>query len=160
MGSPKSQPSTRVPVLILLIAILLVTVIFIIIAFITKNSQFTGNPSPEPSPPTTSVTALLHSTPTPSSSPGLIVYGFVRSPSGEGEAGVDIYRSYASYPGVIIATTATDGYYQSDFYAIPGDEMITVYAVKSGIKYDPEYAYWRHYHGYEITQRDFLSLSP
>ncbi len=37
--------------------------------------------------------------------PGLVVYGNVRTANGEGVANVNIYRGYAAYPGVLIATT-------------------------------------------------------
>ena len=92
--------------------------------------------------------------------PGWVVYGFVRDKSGAGVEGVSIYRSYASYAGVMIATTDDNGYYQSDFYAIPGDEMITVWADRSGLKFDPENYYWRHYYGYEQVECDFLVNLP
>ncbi len=59
------------------------------------------------------------SAPQPTSTPGLVVYGVVRNLSGSAVGGVNIYRRYASYQGVIIATTDANGFYQSDFYYIP-----------------------------------------
>jgi len=99
-------------------------------------------------------------TPVVESAPGLVVYGFVRDKSGVGVEGVSIYRSYASYAGVVIATTNAKGYYQSDLYPIPGDEMVSVWADRSGLKFDPENYHWRHYHGYEQTECDFLVSFP
>ena len=99
-------------------------------------------------------------TPVAGSAPGWVVYGFVRDKSGVGMEGVSIYRSYASYAGVVIATTDANGYYQSDFSAIPGDEMITVWADRSGLKFNPENYRWRHYYGYEQTECDFLVNFP
>ena len=39
-------------------------------------------------------------TPTPMTTPGLVVYGYVHDQGGAGVGSVNIYRSYASYPGV------------------------------------------------------------
>ena len=94
-------------------------------------------------------------TPTLSMTPGLIVYGYVRDEGGVGLANVEIYRNYASYPAELIATTDADGYYESDFYPIPGDEMVSVYAQHAGVSFEPEYYRWRHYYGYEKTECDF-----
>ena len=99
-------------------------------------------------------------TPVAESAPGMVVYGFVRDKSGIGVEGVSIYRSYASYAGVEIATTNAKGYYQSDFYPIPGDEMVSVWVDRSGLEFDPENYHWRHYHGYEQTECDFLVNFP
>jgi len=65
-------------------------------------------------------------TPTPMTTPGLVIFGYVHDKGGAGVGSVNIYRNYASYPGVLIAITDEDGYYQSDFYPIPGDEMVSV----------------------------------
>jgi hypothetical protein len=92
--------------------------------------------------------------------PGLLVYGTVTNRSGAGVAGVNIFRSYASYSGIVIATTDADGDYQSDFYAIPGDEMVTVWAEGLGYEYKPEHYYWRHYYGFEQTNCSFLAHLP
>jgi hypothetical protein len=99
-------------------------------------------------------------TPVARTAPGWVVYGFVRDKSGAGVEGVSIYRSYASYAGVVIATTDANGYYQSDFYAIPGDEMITVWADRSGFEFDPDNYHWRHYYGYEQAECDFVVILP
>jgi hypothetical protein len=96
-----------------------------------------------------------HKLPTPMSTPGLLVYGSVQDSNGLGLEGVEIYRSYASYPGVVIATTGVDGYYESEFAYIPGDEMVTVWALSPGIVFEPENYYWRHYYGYVQTERNF-----
>jgi hypothetical protein len=96
-----------------------------------------------------------HSLPTPMTTPGLVVYGTVYDLNGSGLGGVEIYRSYASYPGVVIATTEADGYYQSDFAMIPGDEMVAVWALSTGLAFEPDNYYWRHYYGYELTERNF-----
>lgn len=99
-------------------------------------------------------------TPVAGSAPGWVVYGFVRDKRGVGVEGVSIYRSYSSYAGVLIATTDANGYYQSDFSPIPGDEMVTVWADRSGLEFSPENFHWRHYYGYEQTECDFLVNFP
>lgn len=95
-------------------------------------------------------------TSSPEPTPGLVVYGSVRDENGAGLDHVAIYRSYASYPGVQIAETDSFGYYQSEFYSIPGDEMVTVWAEKAGIQFSPPRYYWRHYAGYEMTACNFV----
>jgi hypothetical protein len=97
--------------------------------------------------------------PKPVATPGLVVYGYVQDMNGAGLEGVSIYRKYASYPGVVIATTDPNGYYQSDFYTIPGDEMVTVWADGLGLKYEPDQYYWRHYYGYEGRECSFIAPS-
>ena len=96
-----------------------------------------------------------HKVPTPMTTPGLVVYGTVLDSNGVGMEGIQIHRGYASYPGVVIATTGADGYYQSDFAIIPGDEMVTVWALSPGMAFVPESYYWRHYYGYEQTECNF-----
>ncbi|PWB55472.1 MAG: hypothetical protein C3F13_04120 [Anaerolineales bacterium] len=98
-------------------------------------------------------------TPSVENVPGLVVYGSVRGQNGEGIAGVTVYRQYASYPGVVIATTDGSGYYKSDFYGIPGDEMVSVWAEMSGLKLLPERCSWRHYYGSEVKACDFVAQS-
>lgn len=88
--------------------------------------------------------------------PGLVVYGTVRNMSGEGVENVSIYRSYSAYPGELIATTDANGDYESEFAEIPGEEMVTVWAVGQGLTFEPEQSYWRHYYGYERTRCDFI----
>jgi hypothetical protein len=97
----------------------------------------------------------VHKVPTPMTTPGLLIYGTVQDSNGSGLSDVEIYRSYASYPGVVIATTGADGYYQSDFAMIPGDEMVNVWALSPGMVFEPESYYWRHYYGYEQTECNF-----
>ena len=77
---------------------------------------------------------------------------------GKGLADVSIYRSYASYPGELIATTDADGYFQSEFMGIPGDEMISVWAELQNYIFDPPNYRWRHYYGYEEPTLDFVAL--
>jgi hypothetical protein len=91
---------------------------------------------------------------------GLLIRGRVTK-DGIGLPGVDIYRNFAAYPGQLAATTDADGYYQSDFWFIPGDEMVSVWAVKDGYTFDPPNYSWRHYHGREERTLDFTaSLGP
>jgi hypothetical protein len=107
-----------------------------------------------------SIRDAAHVLPTPMTTPGLVVYGVVRGINGSGVGGVEIYRSYASYPGVVIATTEANGDFQSDFYGIPGDEMVSVWAEGLGYEYEPEQYYWRHYYGYEEKDCSFFAHLP
>ncbi len=95
---------------------------------------------------------------TPTAEPGLVVQGHVRLADGTGVAGVTICRSYASYDGEPMATTDSDGYYQTEFSYIPGDEMVTVWAIYEGYIFEPEDYFWRHYFGYELATRDFIAV--
>jgi len=101
--------------------------------------------------------------PTPTSSaqptPGLVIQGHVwlNADGGASLAGVKIYRRYASYPGVLLATTDQDGYYQSNFAYVPGDEMVTVWAELDGYTFEPEQYYWRHYYGHESRTLNFVA---
>ena len=100
-------------------------------------------------------------TPTPTTVPGLKVRGHVRlgNAAGPGLAGVAIHLFYASYfPGEVIATTDAKGYYESSFRAIPGDEMVTVWAEGAGYAFEPPQHTWRHYYGYEEAIRDFVAV--
>ncbi len=90
--------------------------------------------------------------------PGLIIRGHVTY-NGAGLAGVSIYRNYAAYEGVVVAVTDADGYYQSDFMGIPGDEMVGVWAQLQGYIFDPPNYNWRHYYGFEVTTLDFRHYS-
>ena len=90
-------------------------------------------------------------TPTPTPPPmttGLNLQGTVRL-NGVGLTGVRIYRSYAGYSGVLVATTGADGQYKADFMPIPGDETITIWPERAGFNFDPASTSWRHYHGLE-----------
>ena len=120
----------------------------------------TGERPQVSSPITATITALFHqpsATGSTEAAPGLIVYGKVQDQDGAGIENVTIYRSYASYEGKVISTTDGSGYYVSGFYGIPGDEMVSVWAVKSGMVFTPEYCHWRHYYGYELAKCDFTT---
>jgi hypothetical protein len=102
--------------------------------------------------------STVQNTDTPKSSPGLMIYGTVLGTDGEGLDNIAIYRSYSSYPGVEIAVTDASGYYQTDFYSIPGDEMVSVWAESAGLQFTPASCSWRHYAGYEMRACDFSVL--
>ncbi len=89
--------------------------------------------------------------------PGLVVSGKVSRANGQGIPGVKIYRTFASYPGEIVATTRPDGSYQAPFVAIPGDEMVSVWAELPGYSFLPKVEYWRHYYGHEARTVDFTA---
>ena len=93
--------------------------------------------------------------------PGLVVQGHVwlDHEGGTGVPGVAVYRSYAAYPGTVVATTGADGFYQSDYYYIPGDEMVSVWAERAGYSFQPELYFWRHYYGYEVRTLDFVATA-
>lgn len=116
----------------------------------TDMQPATQPPLPSLTPPGT----LNLSSTTTSLSAGLIIQGYVTA-NGMGLANVKIYRSFASYPGVLVATTGEDGHYQADFISIPGDEMVTVWAELEGYHFTPKNYFWRHYHGYETRFLDF-----
>ena len=96
------------------------------------------------------------------STSGLIVQGHVwlNHEGGPGLAGVDIYRRYAAYPGTVVATTQADGFYQSGFAYIPGDETVTVWAELGGYTFEPALYIWRHYNSVEVATRDFVASAP
>ncbi|GAB4410399.1 MAG: hypothetical protein Kow00123_24000 [Anaerolineales bacterium] len=110
--------------------------------------------------PTATPSATRTATPTPTQGPGLVVQGYVRlnDESGPGLAGVTIYRRFASYPAVPVATTDANGYYQSAFQPIPGDETVTVWPEKDGYTFNPPQVQWRHYYGYSVRILDFAAL--
>jgi len=114
--------------------------------------------------------SVTHIPPTLSSlqspQPGLLIEGHVYLEDGLGLASVNIYRSFASYTGEVIATTNDEGYYQSAFQGIPGDEMVTVWAELEGFSiypaddswsWEPGIFYWRHYYGHEVKTLDFIA---
>ncbi len=105
----------------------------------------------------TSTPAQLPATPD-SSQTGLIITGRVTF-YGAGIGDVKIYRGFAAYPGELIATTDSQGYYQSDFIFIPGDEMVTVWVEYEGYTFDPANEYWRHYHGFEERELNFAAIA-
>jgi len=82
---------------------------------------------------------------------------WLNADGGASLADVKIYRRYASYPGVLLATTDQDGYYQSDLAYVPGDEMVTAWAELDGYTFEPEHYYWRHYYGYESRTLNFVA---
>jgi hypothetical protein len=100
------------------------------------------------------------------SQPGLLVEGHVYLENNSGLADVKIFRRFASYPGVLVATTDDTGYYRCMFVHIPGDEMISVWAELDGYAITPKdkswtwaqgiYS-WRHYYGYEEQVLDFIA---
>lgn len=102
-------------------------------------------------------TLLPEASPVSTDTPGLIVHGRVTS-NGVGVANVKIYRRFSAYPRELIATTDKNGYYQSAFIGIPGDEMVSIEAELDGYTFDPPYYYWRHYYGYEETKCDFTGV--
>ncbi len=106
----------------------------------------------------TPATATPTTTPVTSTPvPGLTVHGYVRLADGSGLPGVTIYRSFAAYDGVVVATTDANGYFQSDFTFIPGDEMVRVWPSAAGYSFNPESAYWRHYYGPEDRTLNFVA---
>ncbi len=131
------------------------------------SPQAASSPTVPVITPTSSATATLTSTPPPSltptlvlpltPTPGLVLRGRVHRADGSGLAGVAICRNYASYPGVIVATTGADGTFQSDFAFIPGDEMVGVWPVAAGYNFDPPSLRWRHYYGVEDRILDFVA---
>ena len=110
-------------------------------------------------PPTSTSTAPPTPTSTAPPAAGLVIQGHVwlSVEEGAGLAEVKIYRRYASYSGVLVATTDQDGYYKSDFASNPGDEMVTIWAELEGHAFEPEQYYWRHYYGYESRTLNFVA---
>ena len=99
--------------------------------------------------------------------PGLIIRGYVLLANGSGLPSVNILLGFASYQGNVVASTNTDGYYQSKYIYIPGDEMINVQAelpgyiiLRSGSSWSdvPGVYSWRHYFGFEDQNLDFLAI--
>ncbi len=135
----------------------------------TPSATATASETPTPVPsftPTPTMTdtptaAMGLTPPTPvvgvTATPGLALHGRVHLADGSGVAGVAICRNYASYPGVVVATTGADGTFQADFAYIPGDEMVGVWAVASGYMFDPPSLRWRHYYGVEDREVDIVA---
>ncbi len=94
----------------------------------------------------------------PPTTTGLNLQGTVRL-NGAGLGGVHIYRSYAGYSGVLVATSGSDGTYKADFMPIPGDETITVWAELAGYTFSPANSNWRHYHSVENKVLDFTAVA-
>ncbi len=116
----------------------------------TPTLTATFTPTPAPNIPPTLETAI-------SPTPGVIVRGHVRLADGSGLPGIPICRNFASYPGVVVATTDADGYFQSDFAFIPGDEMVSVWPNATGYTFQPDNIRWRHYYGPEDRTLDFVA---
>lgn len=77
----------------------------------------------------------------------------------KGLAGVKIYKRFSAYPWELIATTDQNGYYESEFIPIPGDEMVSIQPELDGYAFEPPFSYWRHYHGYVEMTWDFTATS-
>ena len=92
----------------------------------------------------------------PPGATGMILRGHVTL-DGKGLAGVEMYRNIAVYPAEIVAVTDENGYYESGFFGIPGDEMVSLEPKLAGYTFDPPYYYWRHYHGYVEYTWDFTA---
>jgi hypothetical protein len=117
----------------------------------TVTPTVTSTATHTPRPPT--------DTPSPTLRPGLVIQGYVRLnvAGGPGLANVKIYRGFASYPGDLVAITDQDGYYETEFVSIPGDETVTVWAELAGYSFSPAQHSWRHYYGYELVRLDFVA---
>ena len=87
----------------------------------------------------------------------MVVRGHVTI-NGVGLAGVEIHQRFSAYPATLVAITDENGYYESDFIPIPGDEMVSIEPELAGYTFDPPYYYWRHYHGYDESTLDFTAV--
>ena len=112
-----------------------------------------------PSPAAPTITATPSTAPsTPENRTGMIIRGHVTL-NGRGLEGVKIYKRFSAYPRDLIAITDENGYYESDFIDIPGDEMVSVEAELAGYTFEPPFYYWRHYHSFEDTTCDFVATA-
>jgi len=131
----------------------------------TPTATLSGLPSPtptstEPGPtPTYTHTATATPSKTPTGGHGLSVRGHVRqgSSTGPGLSKVSVFLSLSSYPPSETETTDADGYYETRFIYIPGDEMISVWPELSGYWFEPPRYYWRHWAGVENAVCDFVA---
>ncbi len=115
-------------------------------------------PTVTPTPPPIVVTTAPPTTAVPvTQTPGIVLSGYVKLQDGTGLAGVTICRNFASYNGVVIATTDAEGFFRSDFAFVPGDEMIGVWPLAPGYTFDPPSYRWRHYFGLEERPLDFVA---
>lgn len=90
--------------------------------------------------------------------PGVGISGYVRTVDGHGLAHAAIYMAVAvHWPGSKVATTGPDGFYQSSFAEMPGDETIVVHAERACYTFAPAYEMWRHYYGHEERTIDFTA---
>ncbi|MFT3891895.1 MAG: hypothetical protein QM730_09705 [Anaerolineales bacterium] len=131
--------------------------IVVVLLLLSCNLPTPTSPVPIASP--TSVVTLTPApalSPTAPNDPGLVVHGQVTF-NGVGLAGVKIYKRFNAYPPDLIATTDVNGYYESDFIYIPGDETVSVQAELAGYTFEPPDCHWRHYYGYENTGCDFTA---
>ena len=113
-------------------------------------------PAPTPNIPPTK-TPLPKPT-IPPDTTGMTVHGTVTL-NGEGLKGVSVYKRFSAYPRELIATTDENGYYESSFIYIYGDEMVSIEVELAGYTFDPPYYYWRHYYGYVDYTRDFSAIA-
>jgi hypothetical protein len=88
--------------------------------------------------------------------PGLVIHGRVLQGC-DGLPNVEIYLSFAAYPGELVAITDGNGYFKSDFIYIPDDEMVGVWAKLAGSSFEPENFSWRHNSGYELRTLRFVA---
>lgn len=120
------------------------------------NFSFSIPPADTEVPPTDTPT------PKPTLPPGalgMILRGRI-TVNGAGLAGVEIYQNFAAYPADLVAVTDENGYYESGFIGIPGDEMIGLVPKLDGYTFDPPYHSWRHYHGFVEYTWDFSAIPP
>jgi hypothetical protein len=89
--------------------------------------------------------------------PGILIRGRVVTGC-DGLANVNIFQSFSAYPGELIATTDSNGYYKSEFIYVPFDEMVGVWAVRNGYSFEPENYFWRHYAGYREYTLNFSAF--
>lgn len=128
---------------------------FLCVVLVTAcSSPGSIGPTPPSAPSEIAPTSIEAST----STPGLVIRGHVRLSDGTGLPNVIICRNFASYPGTAVARTDQTGNYQATFVAIPGDEMVGVWALLSGYTFEPQAVRWRHYHGFEGQTLDFLGI--
>ncbi len=121
---------------------------------------FTPTVTELPAVPTTPVAIVTTAAPgadlTPQ--PGLIIRGYVRLADGTGVPDISICRNFASYPGTVIAKTDANGYFESTFAFIPGDEMVGVWPMAAGYTFKPDNYRWRHYYGAEDRSLEFIAI--
>ncbi len=151
------SPGNRRKVIIVSMSLIIVLALTVFLSILSKdvnNEKLQTPPSSDFTPSEESDLQIV--TPSAEPAPGLMIYGTVKDQNSAGVENVAIYRSYSSYPGIVIASTDANGNYESDFYQIPGDEMVTIWAEKQGISFQPENYHWRHYYGYEQAECNFL----
>jgi hypothetical protein len=129
----------------------------------TLTSQATSTTTARKSATPTTLVVLKSVTPAPlptslthTKQAGLVLRGRVYLADGTPLEGVSILRAFAGYPGTVVAQSNADGYFESPFQPIPGDENTTVWAEKAGYTFtasDPSCkegkCNWRHYYGFE-----------